>query len=69
MRLSVATVGFVGNEIPTVDPLDSAGERCEMPTMMDLSTMRALSQLAGTMQRHFVCRGKEEEEEVKGWKK
>ena len=39
--------GFVCDEIPTVDPLDSNVEWCEMPTMRDLPTMRTLSQLAG----------------------
>jgi hypothetical protein len=39
--------GFVGDEIPTVDPLDSDGEWCEMPRAGGMPTLRALSQLAG----------------------
>jgi len=39
--------GFVGDEIPTVDPSDLDVEWYEMPTMRDLPTMRTLSQLAG----------------------
>jgi hypothetical protein len=37
----------VGDEIPTVDPLDSDGEWCEMPRVGEMPTLRALSQLAG----------------------
>ena len=40
--------GIVGDEIPTVDPLDSDGEWCEMPMRMGgLSTGRTSSQLTG----------------------
>ena len=39
--------GFVGDEIPMVDPLDSDGEWCKVPKMGDLPTLRALSQIAG----------------------
>ena len=39
--------GFIGDEIPTVDPLDSDGEWCEMPRMRELPTLRTLSRIAG----------------------
>ena len=62
--------GFVGDGIPTVDPLDSDVEWCEMPTMRDLPTMRTLSQFAGKDAKSTLfCRGTEEydEEELKGY--
>jgi len=39
--------GFVGDEIPTVDPLDSDGEWGPVPTLADLPTKFALNQLTG----------------------